>query len=616
MAPPVKVGNDHQLALDPSRMRLFASGGKAYSFPTDGTVFNIGREPGNDLVLMNNVVSRHHAFGCWQDGQLYISDRSSGGTYINGVRAPKGEWTPVPEGATLDLGNRECRLTMGVGGSHTVMHRLDQLMPVADKHQLRLADGSVVAMPTFGKLLKVGRSLDAEIPMQEGSVSRYHADVKYDNGKLLVRDHGSTCGTLVNGKRVQSHEWVAVPEGGRVQFGHNPGSSMMVEAKAPMLITFFGDSSTPDIGGHVEAQVGGFERALSNHNSPAVVRGVMARGSILKDVGLTALPALLGAEGVAGLGAAGWGLAMLAGGSAAAGLGLVGAGLAVAAFGAWGVKQTLPMMRNGLKKIKDRLSGMSLKPGSWSHVQQAVISRGPSLGQFKHLYAENMERYPASRHVVFLSGHGNQKGAAGLNYADVGQVVKGADAIFLDACNGAQLESLAQLSGSARVVVASEHTVAGRGFPLDRMFGRGNFPEQPRDLGAALVQAASREMPSESLVAVDVKVMKEELFPALNELGKWMKVATDRGWGGRIREAMDASIQPSNGIGGIGKKVDLGSFLHKLGEIPELRCPEQLRAQHAFDRTILSMSGNGTVSFDARGSKSLPEAFNAFLKGV
>lgn len=611
---PALPPNDHPLALDPSRTRLLGPNGEALSFPTDGSVFTIGREPHNALQIDHAYVSRQHAHGTWRNGKLWICDTSSNGTFVNGQRAPANVWQAVPPGGILDLAG--CRLTMALGGSQTIMARLDHLKATPDQHQLRLGDGSTVSVPEPGTTIRVGRQPTSEVHLTEGSVSRSHADLRYDLGRLYVRDAGSTYGTYLNGQKVESDRWTEVPEGMSLQFGRNPNNTLTMEPRGPLLVTFFGDSSTPDIGGQVEAQGGRFERAISNHSAPALVRGTVARGSALKELGLTALPALCVAEAGAGGALAIAGATLAAGGAVASGLALAGVGIGVAAFGVWAARSTRSMWKGGIEALKKRLKGLSVQPSSWKHVQQAFVSKGPSIKQFSQLWAENQARYPTSRHVVFLSGHGDQKGAAGLKYSEVGQVVKGADAIFLDACNGAQIESLSQLTGSARVAVASEHTVRGYGFPLDAMFGRSNFPDQPRDLGAALVQAASQSMPAQSLVAVDLKVMKQELYPALEQLGRSLRQASQNGLSGPIKQALDSSLTPSNGPGGFGKKIDLGSFLARLGENPQLRSPELSGAQAALNKTILSMVGNGTVSFDRGGNKALPAGFSEFLSRI
>jgi pSer/pThr/pTyr-binding forkhead associated (FHA) protein len=49
----------------------------------------------------------------------------------------------------------------------------------------------------------VGRSADAGIRLEDGTVSRRHCRIDEEGGTLVVRDLGSTNGTLVNGVAVQ-----------------------------------------------------------------------------------------------------------------------------------------------------------------------------------------------------------------------------------------------------------------------------------------------------------------------------------------------------------------------------------------------------------------------------
>lgn len=604
--------NEHPLGLDPSRLRLFASGDRPLSFPTDGSIFKLGRDEDSLVRLSGARSSRHHADGCYKDGQLYLLDRSSQGTWINGQRVLPQAWVAVPNGARLDLGGE--LLTLGVGGTNTIMTRLDDLKPTADRHQFRFGDGTVMDIPEAGKPLRLGRQPGADVSIRDSSVSRYHADVLYQFGQLHVRDVGSTYGTYVDGKRLPANEWVTVPEGRQLQFGQGKFAQLSLEPKPPMVITYFGDSSTPDIAAGVAAQGGGFQRALETSGAPAIVRGLVAKGSFLKDAGLAAVPAMGVAQGVAGLGMAAYGIATALAVGSLASLPFAAVGLSLTAAGFYTAKVSKHLWRGGLASLKQRLQNMPVKPSQWSKVQQTEVAGGPSMSKFKSLYTENMQRYPTSEHLVFLSGHGDGSSAAGLKFSKVAQVVKGADAIFLDSCNGAQLEALATLSGSTRVVVASEHPVNGGGFPVHRMFARGSFPENPRDLGAVLVQSASREMPAESLVAVDTKALKEELLPALDQLGQYLSAACDKGWKGRIKAEMKEVQAPARGILGFGRKLDLGSFLGQIADIKELHCPQLVAAQAALNKTILAMSGNGTISFQAGGSKSLPKGFNDFLK--
>ena len=51
------------------------------------TVLSIGRDPSNDLVLPDAMVSRRHAVVEWRGGQFFIRDcNSSNGSLVNGDR--------------------------------------------------------------------------------------------------------------------------------------------------------------------------------------------------------------------------------------------------------------------------------------------------------------------------------------------------------------------------------------------------------------------------------------------------------------------------------------------------------------------------------------------------
>lgn len=605
---------DHRLGVDPSRVRLFDYEGRGVSFPTDGKVFTIGRNPESDLWFQEPSVSREHAYGCWQDGQLWIKDHSSRGTAIDG-EALDDEWTAVPEGGKIRFGDPGTTLTMGVGGSHSMEVRLDQLVPAEADQLLRLPDGKVVEIPPQGGELTVGRHQNSQLRFDSSRTSGHHAKLRWHLGRLQVKDLNSTNGTLLDGKPISPDDWVTVPNGSKLQFGPSARSGVTVEPKAPLLVTFFGDGSVPDIGDEVKAQPRRFERAFSNANSPAMVRGMVAEGNPVKDIAMAAVPVVFGAGVGAGLVATGLGVAAMVAGSLVSGPALAIGGLAYAGFSGWGLKATKGLLKGGIKALKEKFSRSEVQPSNWQHVEHYRVGSGPAPKQFQQLWHQNLERFPTARHVVFVSGHGNQKGAAGLKFSELGKTVQGAEAIFLDSCNGAQLESLSQLSGSARVAVASAHTVQGYGFPLDDMFSRDRFPEQPRDLCAALVQAAHRSMPSESLVAVDLKVLKDDLLPSLDTLGKSLLRLKERGHARSIKSALKDSVVTQSGVLGFGKKIDLGSFLGNLARDPQLRHNTELvAARRAFDKTVLSAMGNGTLSFDLSPGKDMPPEWRSFLK--
>ncbi|MDW8373982.1 MAG: FHA domain-containing protein, partial [Planctomycetota bacterium] len=64
----------------------------------------------------------------------------------------------------------------------------------------------------------VGRSLQAEIRIEEPTISRRHAELRFADERWWLRDLGSRNGTLRNGEPVTA---IAVPldDGDRLQFG-------------------------------------------------------------------------------------------------------------------------------------------------------------------------------------------------------------------------------------------------------------------------------------------------------------------------------------------------------------------------------------------------------------
>src|SRR5262245_7350404 len=71
----------------------------------------------------------------------------------------------------------------------------------------------IIAGAQVGELYKlgrartiVGRSPETDLRLAEPGLSREHAELLVDGGRLTVRDMGSTNGTFVNGDRVETRE--------------------------------------------------------------------------------------------------------------------------------------------------------------------------------------------------------------------------------------------------------------------------------------------------------------------------------------------------------------------------------------------------------------------------
>ena len=579
----------HDFGLNPERQRLFSPQGQAFPFPTNGATFPMGPTPTSPT---------RQAEGKWQDGQLWVRDLGGQDTYINGEPVKPGQWTPLPAQASLGLGDpTQGKLVLGVGAPNGL-----DTSRQPTHYRLRLSDGTT---REIGQMMKVGRRSDNDLALNNPTVSRQHAYLSGRPGSLMVYDDASTQGTFINGERIEAKKWLEVPLGAELRFGTEPVS---FEAEKPIVMSFYGDGSTPDIAEYVKGQPGWLEPALQQTGAPVMVRGAVAQGSGLKALGYTALPAVMAGATALSVGV---GVAALSGPAGPVVALMEGA----IALGAGAVTYQLRhMFKGGLTAIKERVKGAAEWMRPWAHVQTRVIDKGPKMSQFQQLWAENTRAYPQARHIVYVSGHGDQKSAAGLRYDELGQTVQGAEMIMLDACNRGQLESLSKLTNSAQVAIASEHRVNGLGFPMDQMFGRHEFARDPRKLAADMVESSSHSQRAKSLVAVDLQVMKNQLLPGLDALGPALLGQAD------LRKQIKTALKESqrSDTGRINKKIDLGNFLARLAQIPGLQqaCPQLNATRASFDQTVLAMMGEGTVTFDRRPDSQLPAGWAQFLKDI
>ena len=73
-----------------------------------------------------------------------------------------------------------------------------------------------VALTVDDDLTRLGRATDAEISLDDITVSRWHAEIVRDGDNYRVRDAGSLNGTYVNNKRIDD---VALHQGDELQVG-------------------------------------------------------------------------------------------------------------------------------------------------------------------------------------------------------------------------------------------------------------------------------------------------------------------------------------------------------------------------------------------------------------
>jgi diguanylate cyclase (GGDEF)-like protein len=81
----------------------------------------------------------------------------------------------------------------------------------------------VLAGTSVGEMFKVvqertiiGRGAGSDVHVLDDGISRKHAEIVQQDGKILIRDLGSTNGTYCNGERISEHELV---DGDKIQIG-------------------------------------------------------------------------------------------------------------------------------------------------------------------------------------------------------------------------------------------------------------------------------------------------------------------------------------------------------------------------------------------------------------
>lgn len=57
-------------------------------------------------------------------------------------------------------------------------------------------------IPLEKKIVRLGRQLDNDIVFNEEFVSRFHAEIRLEEGKYVLYDNASTSGTFVNSRKI------------------------------------------------------------------------------------------------------------------------------------------------------------------------------------------------------------------------------------------------------------------------------------------------------------------------------------------------------------------------------------------------------------------------------
>jgi pSer/pThr/pTyr-binding forkhead associated (FHA) protein len=176
------------------------------SFKLDPGITIVGRDTTNHLVVDDHYVSRQHAMVKVDDSETYIFDLGSiGGTKVNGKDIGGGELTL---NSVVRIGDTELTLLQvdnpnqfvgQVKGTDTLIDNRGQKVPALIVTSGM--DGSKSFILNEGDNV-IGRGPASRIDLSDDSVSRRHALVRCQNGKMTLLDLGSKTGTLLNGRKL------------------------------------------------------------------------------------------------------------------------------------------------------------------------------------------------------------------------------------------------------------------------------------------------------------------------------------------------------------------------------------------------------------------------------
>lgn len=220
--------------------------------------YAIGRDKSSDIVIDEEGVSGFHAeLRVEEDDRVFLTDAGSiNGTYVNGkqikartqLRAndvirihrvelllvdPKEQLRAPAEDAATSLTPALQGLSVpssgaGVGG-------------VPTGWVLRAKTGSLAgqafAIPASGRAI-LGRSQNCDIIIPGTHVSRQHAELYFQSGKLHVKDLGSSNGTFVNRKKIDDS---VVNPGDEVRF-----DTLVFQVEAPGATAAAADDDAGD----------------------------------------------------------------------------------------------------------------------------------------------------------------------------------------------------------------------------------------------------------------------------------------------------------------------------------------------------------------------------------
>lgn len=214
-------GGVEQLPDSADLPRLLDSAGK--EFLLNPGVNTVGRENA-DVLLPEGTISRWHAQITLEEDRLLVEDLgSTNGTAVAGAPVRPGAPASAYNGDTIKFGSVTLTVTLPGGGA-----RPAALAPPAPDEApqgprlgtIRLSDGS--EQPLLAGVTTIGRRSTNRVVLPDPFASGAHAEIRAEEGKVVMVDLGSTNGTFIAGERIAPQTPIPVTDGLTITFGKTP----------------------------------------------------------------------------------------------------------------------------------------------------------------------------------------------------------------------------------------------------------------------------------------------------------------------------------------------------------------------------------------------------------
>lgn len=194
-------------------LKLHESGGTQRTIPINKNKITLGRTDENNIVLHSPYISRLHARLIWEQGSFYIEDVNSKlGTFVNGKKISR---IKLKNNDEIKFGAIKITFMEPGTDDNEAVKAADSDICVQESMFMlttKSSDGKIREYNLSLEALMIGRSPANDVILEDKRVSRRHAKIYDENGKVFIEDVGSNNGTFLEGNKIIPGKKVEVRE--------------------------------------------------------------------------------------------------------------------------------------------------------------------------------------------------------------------------------------------------------------------------------------------------------------------------------------------------------------------------------------------------------------------